>query len=205
MWQRFLRGFLAGAAFAIIVATGSILALQQLGIVAIDFERFGELKYALEWLYDNLGLSMIAFLLLIVWYCLSLGRLATCLRSKASIDVVQHLEQRVDTIVALVFGVGVIWTAVGMRSALMYALGDGAEAVDQSAAVVLDRLVSGGMLVALSSTIAGGVLGYAMRIIKQLALGGELANSYQAAHHEQLQQFAELLADSMSRKAASSA
>jgi len=205
MWHRFLRGFLAGAAFAIIAVTGSVLALQQLGIVAIDFERFGELKNALDWLFDNLGFSLIAFLLLVVWYCLSLSRLATCLSNAASIDTIQHAEQRVDTIVALVFGVGVIWTAVGMRGALMFALGDGADAVDQSAAVVLDRLVSGGMLVALSSTIAGGVLGYAMRIIKQLTLGGELANSYQRAHHAQLHEFADLLAESIVRRGVSRA
>ncbi len=197
MWLRFLRGFASGAAVTLIVVAAAVLLLERYGFISIQTERFGELRHGLQWLITNLGLSLFAFALLIVWYLAAMARLGRSLSSGAPLAEVQQAEQRVDTIVALVFGVGVIWTAVGMRGALTFALGGGAVAIDQSAAVVLNRLVSGGMLVALSSTIAGGVLGYSMRVIRQLSLGSAISARYQLAHQEQTRQFAAIVADAM--------
>jgi len=121
-------------------------------------------------------------------------RLAHTLQQQSPLAEIQQAEQRIDTIVALTFGVGVIWTAVGLRGALTFALEGGAQAVDQSAAVVLDRLVNGGMLVALSSTIAGGVLGYSMRVARQVSFGKSLTRCYQRERDEQTRRFAELIA-----------
>ncbi len=72
------------------------------------------------------------------------------------------------------FGVGVIWTAVGMESALVQALdgvGHGPEAAGLSASGLLERLVNGGLLLALSTTIFGGVFGYLFRLLKVVLLG----------------------------------
>lgn len=182
----------------LIIATASLLLLQRQGIVSIEFHHLWGLTDAISWLTDNLRLSLIAFALLIVWYVVVLFQLSARLATKSDFIAVQQSEQRIDTIVALVFGVGVIWTAIGMRGALIFALGDGANVVDQNAAVVLNRLVSGGMLVALSSTIAGGLIGYAMRLIKQLLLGRKLALCYQRAQDLQLKKLADYLADALS-------
>lgn len=197
MWLRFIRGFASGAVVTLIAVVASVLLLERYGFISIQTEKFANLRFALQWLFENLGLSLFAFALLIVWYLAAMSTLARALSSQAPLAEVQQAEQRVDTIVALVFGVGVIWTAVGMRGALTFALGGGAEAVDQSAAVVLDRLVSGGMLVALSSTIAGGVLGYTMRVLRQLSLGHALRQRYQLEQQEQSQQFAVMIADAL--------
>lgn len=197
MWMKFLRGFASGAGATLVFVAAIVVLLQRQGSLSIDIHRWEALQHSLNWLIDNLGLSLFAFALLVLWYIFSLLKLHRLLKDAAGSVLVQQAEARIDTIVALVFGVGVIWTAVGMRGALMYALGDGAAAVDQSAAVVLNRLVSGGMLIALSSTIAGGVLGYAMRVIKQFVAGVGLAAHYQRAQDAQLQKLAGYLAESI--------
>ena len=91
--------------------------------------------------------------------------------------VVRH-EQLVDLCASLFFGIGVIWTAIGMRDALLFALGDPGGAASQGAFAVLQRLVDGGILLALSTTIVGGVGGYLMRAFKSVLLGRQLAELY---------------------------
>jgi len=81
----------------------------------------------------------------------------------------------------LFFGTGVIWTAIGMRSALIFALGDRDIALQQGAFAMLERLVDGGILLALSTTIFGGVGGYIMRVYKTVTLGTRLQQQYDAA------------------------
>jgi hypothetical protein len=79
----------------------------------------------------------------------------------------------------------VIWTAIGMRSALLYALGDPDIATQAGAFAVLQRLVEGGILTALTTTIVGGVGGYMMRVLKSSLLGTRLSRYYeeQEQHH----------------------
>jgi hypothetical protein len=79
---------------------------------------------------------------------------------------------------SLFFGIGVIWTAIGMRSALIHGLGDPGAATAGDAARVLERLVDGGILLALSTTIFGGIGGYLMRVAKVLTVGTDLRRYY---------------------------
>ena len=62
----------------------------------------------------------------------------------------------------LFFGIGVIWTAIGMRSALIVGLSDldSAMAAQLGSFEILRRLIQGGILLALSTTIFGAVGGY---------------------------------------------
>ncbi len=64
-----------------------------------------------------------------------------------------------------------------MESALLTALGGihGAEdAARQGAWEILRRLVDGGLILALSTTICGGIGGYALRLMKHAVVGRRL-------------------------------
>ncbi len=93
----------------------------------------------------------------------------------------EHLS---DIWISLFFGVGVIWTAVGMRGALLYALGDPGETLADGAFAVLQRMVDGGILTALSTTIFGGAVGYGLRVVKMLVAGADLKRYYERARRE---------------------
>lgn len=96
---------------------------------------------------------------------------------------VSQKEHLVDIWINIFFGVGVIWTAIGMRGALMNGLGNlsAATAASQGAFAILERLVGGGILLALSTTIFGGVGGYLMRVVKAFFVGYELRTFYNEA------------------------
>ena len=66
-----------------------------------------------------------------------------------------------------------------MRSALLFALGDPEATAQAGAYAVLSRLVDGGILSALTTTIVGGVGGYLMRVIKSSLLGTRLNHYYE--------------------------
>jgi hypothetical protein len=102
------------------------------------------------------------------------------------LEKISQLEHLNDVWTSLFFGIGVIWTAIGMRSALLHALGDPGMATQVGATAVLQRLVEGGILTALTTTIVGGVGGYLMRVIKSSLLGTRLSRFYE----EQEQQHA---------------
>ena len=90
-------------------------------------------------------------------------------------------------IVAVGFTIGaVIWTAVGMRSALQAALGDPTSALEDSAGNVLRKLVDGGILLALTTTIVGAVGGYLMRLSKTICAGAALQNYYEALDRQEM-------------------
>jgi hypothetical protein len=135
-------------------------------------QRAGEAVVAVAvWSWRNLGFSLPCFLALLVLYARSLERLRSALASSQPPEIVRQAEHLTDVWTSLFFGVGVIWTAVGMRGALVEALSDsGAGGVE-----VLTRMVDGGILLALSTTIFGGVGGYLMRAWKALAVGADLA------------------------------
>ena len=97
------------------------------------------------------------------------------LDSNSTMDEISQLEHLADVWTSLFFGIGVIWTAIGMRGALVESLtGDVAGGVE-----VLERMIDGGILMALSTTIFGGVGGYLMRAWKALAVGADLARYYE--------------------------
>ncbi len=139
----------------------------------------------LDWTRDNLGLSVPVFAVVLVLFARSLRRLHRGLHESRPADEVAHAEQLTDTWTSLFFGVGVIWTAIGMRGALLFALGDPDTAVTAGAFAVLQRMVDGGILLALSTTIVGGVGGYLMRIVKTMAVGAALRRYYDQAARAQ--------------------
>ena len=133
------------------------------------------------WTYasENLQGSIPLFAVVLVAYVSQMVGLRRLFRSKQPpIDLVVRKEQLLDLCSSLFFGIGVIWTAIGMRGALLFALGDTSQVTADSGMAVLQRLVEGGILLALSTTIVGGMGGYLMRAGKQLVFGRELAMLY---------------------------
>ncbi len=127
----------------------------------------------------NLQGSVLPFALVLAAYFLQLQRLQALLRAPQPIlDKVVRQEQLLDLSATLFVGIGVIWTAIGMRDALIYGLGDPVVSATAGAFSVLQRLVDGGILLALSTTIVGGAGGYLMRVIKSVVLGEKLTALY---------------------------
>ena len=114
---------------------------------------------------------------------MTLGRLKNAVSTSRQVRVNQvvQLDHLTDIWTTLFFGTGVIWTAIGMRSALIFALGDRDMALQQGAFAMLERMVDGGILLALSTTIFGGVGGYLMRVYKTVTLGAILQQQYDDA------------------------
>jgi hypothetical protein len=109
----------------------------------------------------------------------SLHSLQQRLQDGSPLHKVAQADQLTDIWVGLFFGIGVLWTAIGMRSALLYALGDGVAAMTGGgAADLLDRLVRGGILTALTTTIVGGAGGYLLRLYKTIKVGDRLKRFY---------------------------
>jgi len=142
-----------------------------------------------DWLAVNLGYSAIAFILVVILFFYYLWQQQIALNhAETAPDKVQHLDNLTELMMSLSFGIGVIWTAIGMRNALASGL-DGvgsAMAETGNAFEILERLVEGGLLVALSTTIVGGVLGYLLRIIKSILLGRKLNNFYHQLDNQHL-------------------
>ena len=185
MWspnsRRFLQGLSAGA-LGSLVGAGSILYVLSRGeLVTFADGMLPDPGSWLSWVYDNLGSSLPVFALLLLAFFITLGRLRVHLREDEAIEKIVQLDHLTDTWTTLFFGTGVIWTAIGMRSALIFALGDPDETVAEGALAVLKRLVDGGILLALSTTIFGGIGGYLMRVYKSISLGAELQQRYDRA------------------------
>jgi hypothetical protein len=127
-------------------------------------------------LYRHLRLSIVPFGCLFLLYTYLISRLRRYLRRDGiKLSGLTYYDRLLNTTISSFFGVGVIWTAVGMESALMQALNcvnQGQEtAAALSAWALLERLVNGGLLLALSTTVFGGVCGYVLRLLKIVLLG----------------------------------
>jgi hypothetical protein len=124
---------------------------------------------------------VVAFFLTLVCYTGALWRLKHYLKDPgASVEKIAQADHLVDVWINLFFGIGVIWTAVGMRGALLEGLGNlnAHSAVKLGAFSILKRLVDGGILLALSTTIVGAVGGYLLRLVKSLAVGTQVRAYY---------------------------
>ena len=126
--------------------------------------------------YYHLRLSIIPFGLLLALYSFLIIRLRMLLaQQKAEPAQLSFYDRLLNVTISAFFGVGVIWTAVGMESALVEALAgiDQGQQADHilSAGQLLERLVNGGLLLALSTTIFGGVCGYLLRLLRIMLLG----------------------------------
>jgi len=178
--QRFTAGLSAG--FLTVALSGLVM------ILAAD-QTAGESLTArgvslLSWVWRNLGMSMPVFALVIALYIRSLEHLRKALGESAPMQEVGQADHLSDVWTSVFFGVGVIWTAIGMRGALIQALA--MEAGSSGGVEVLERMVDGGILLALSTTIFGGVGGYLMRVWKTLAVGCELKRYYEREQHRDL-------------------
>ncbi len=176
----FVRGLAAGAGLSLALVAGilylpSVLAsplAQTLWSRALDAE-------IVAWVKHNLGYSLVPFSLSLVLFQRTLSLLQRRLNDKGPPDRVAQLDQLSDIWIGLFFGIGVLWTAIGMRSALLYGLGDGATAMAAGGpAGLLDRLVRGGILTALTTTVVGGAGGYLLRLYKTVRVGGALKRYY---------------------------
>jgi hypothetical protein len=177
LWLGMLLSFLTG-----LVAVYLLTVLEVISIAVLDVPG---IQVLFEWSRRNLGLSIMPFGITLGLYIHSLRALQRRLDAGCPPDEISQLEHLNDVWTSLFFGIGVIWTAIGMRSALLYALGDPGVAAQAGAYAVLQRLVEGGILTALTTTIVGGIGGYLMRVIKSSLLGTRLSRYYEAQeqHH----------------------
>ena len=177
----FLKGLVAGALGTLIGVSASLYVLSRIGVIYFSDTTISQPGEWLNWAYTNLGSSIPVFAILLLAYFVTLGRLRSALENARPINQVVQLDHLTDIWTTLFFGTGVIWTAIGMRSALIFALGDRDAALQQGAFAMLERLVNGGILLALSTTIFGGVGGYVMRVYKTIMLGTQLQQQYDNA------------------------
>ncbi len=184
MWRSFRGGLLAGLMAALAGTLATVYVLNMLGFVVVSVSRLPHIQDILLWAYANLRLSVIPFTFILILYLRKLRKL-NALLDDADVRTTEvfQTERWVDSAVSLFFGIGVIWTAIGMRSALLFALGglDQTTAVHLGAFEILRRLVDGGILLALSTTIVGAVGGYLMRVGKTVVVGAKLQE-----HHSRL-------------------
>jgi len=177
----FLKGLAAGALGTLIGVSTVLYLLGRAGVVRFSDTAISRPGDWLNWAYTNLGSSIPVFAALLLAYFITLGQLRKALDNERAINEIVQLDHLTDIWTTLFFGAGVIWTAIGMRSALIFALGDRDTALQQGAFAMLERLVDGGILLALSTTIFGGVGGYVMRVYKTITLGTRLQQQYDTA------------------------
>ena len=177
-----------GWGFAWGVAVGCSLTLIALMSGAHVLDATQPANPILLWLKVNLGYSLGLFVLVATVYAIQLKRLRSMLHQTPppnAQDIIA-LDQMLDVWTQVFIGIGVIWTAVGMRSALQSALGDPSDTLTANADDVLRRLVDGGILLALSTTIVGAVGGYLMRLIKTVITGSMLQHFYEASQSKEI-------------------
>lgn len=179
-WE-FPAGLVLGAGItAIALLTGAMNTPARFVLPTYSADAQG----LIEWVALNLGHSVWLFALVLVLYSMNLSRLSRCLEEWPEATEVVELDQLSDVWINLFIGIGVIWTAVGMRAALQAALGESSSG--DSPEMVLRNLVDGGILLALTTTIVGAVGGYLMRLLKTLRVGARLAQVYEAQQARQL-------------------
>jgi hypothetical protein len=138
---------------------------------------------------ENLQGSILPFVAVLFVYLQQMQKLNSLLAApQPELEGVLRHEQLVDLCAILFFGIGVIWTAIGMRDALLHALGDPGAAAAEGAFAMLQRLVDGGILLALSTTIVGGIGGYLMRAIKSISVGRAMNGLYMRAAQQPVEE-----------------
>ena len=184
----FSAGFISGALGVLLIGATLLYMLNMSEVVAISVLKIPRVQHVLHWTYENLRLSVIPFSLTFLLYCGSLWRLKRYLKDPGvTVEKISQTEHLVDIWINLFFGIGVIWTAIGMRGALLEGLGDlnAQSAAKLGAFSILQRLVDGGILLALSTTIFGAVGGYLLRLIKSLAAGHQIRAYYKRLAEQQ--------------------
>ena len=184
----FSAGFVTGALGVLVIGAGVLYMLNMSEFVAISVLKIPRVQRVLTWTYENLRLSIIPFCFTLLLYTGSLLRLKRYLKDQRTpMEKIAQSEQLVDIWINLFFGIGVIWTAIGMRGALLEGVGDlnAQSAAQLGAFSILQRLVDGGILLALSTTIFGAVGGYLLRLIKSMAVGTQVKAYYNRLAEQQ--------------------
>ena len=177
----FIEGLTAGMFGSAVGVSAILYVLRRQELVSFAADPIPDLTPWLEWAYANLGSSIPVFAALLIAFFFTLSRLRHALAVNKPVNEIVQLDHLTDIWTTLFFGTGVIWTAIGMRSALLFALGEPDATVEAGAFAVLKRLVDGGILLALSTTIFGGIGGYLMRVYKSMTLGAGLQQRYDEA------------------------
>jgi hypothetical protein len=193
--RSFFSGMLLGVVLSLVTGLVGVYLLIALDIVSVSLVDTPGLQAVSEWTRRNLGLSVLPFAITLGLYVHSLRTLARRLEDSAPQNEIGQLEHLTDIWTSLFFGIGVIWTAIGMRSALLFALGDPVMAAQAGAFAILTRLVDGGILTALTTTIVGGVGGYLMRVTKSSYLGTRLSRYYEEQEQRHAARVEHLLRD----------
>ena len=194
MTQRlFLQGLFAGAFGTLTGGAALLYTLARMELIRLQDTAVSAPGEWLAWAYTNLGSSIPVFAMLLLAFFVTLGRLRRFLDDDKPVNQIVQLDHLTDIWTTLFFGTGVIWTAIGMRSALIYALGDRDVAMQEGAFAMLERMIDGGILLALSTTIFGGVGGYLMRVYKTVTLGSRLQHRYDIAARADTSQMRESL------------
>lgn len=181
-WGAFFQEVVLGATTAYAFSVVALYVLTTAGVVSFAPPPLFSVDALLDFAYENLRLSVVFFALALVFYARTWARLRRLVSdNEARPEAVAQGEHLLDISVNLFFGIGVLWTAIGMRSALLYALGDAGTMPQQNAFAILERLVDGGILLALSTTIFGGAVGYLLRLFKAISLGTALQRFYDGA------------------------
>ncbi len=175
----FAKGAFSGAFAGIAVCLVLLYALNAGGVIILTTPELPTLTQLLNAIYSNLQESLLLFAAVLLLYVVKFRQLQRELALPApNLQRVISAENTTDLCANLFFGIGVIWTAIGMRGALVAALSHPVAAAQEGAFSILQRLVDGGILLALSTTIFGGIGGYIMRSCKTLLLGGTLHSFY---------------------------
>jgi hypothetical protein len=173
---------------ALVGMLGAVLAIVLSGAVPGASLDPGALQ---AWIGTNLGTSLWLFTAILVAFIAHMTRLSELLQAqdgdRDQQNRIARLDQITDVWIQLFVGVGVIWTAIGMRDALMATLGDGTTPLASGADSVLRQLVDGGILLALSTTIVGGIGSYLMRLAKTSIVGANLYRFYARERDQQLE------------------
>jgi len=192
----FMKGMMIGMLSTLVAGMAVLYMLNMTHVVAISIIGVPEVHQVLTWTYDNLRLSVIPFSLVLLLFFWTLTTLRADLKNNTiTMEKAGQAEQLTEYWIRIFFGIGVIWTAIGLRNALLSGVGglDAASAARLGAFAILQRLVDGGILLALSTTIVGGIGGYVMHLIKAFVVGKKLQAFYLAADARQAQAVDHLL------------
>lgn len=166
------------------------LAIGLLAMIAfLPWQQSDLLTEASSWLVVNMGQSIWLFGAVLLFYGSNLMKLHKLILDKASYKYIVQLDQLSDIWIHLFIGIGVVWTAIGMRSALSTTL-NSPTSLAAGSGEILSRLVDGGILLALTTTIVGAMGGYLMQLMKTFYLGSKLTEYY---HNEERRDVGTLL------------
>lgn len=118
MTQRvFLQGLFAGALGTMTGGAALLYTLARMELIRLQDTTVSSPGEWLEWAYTNLGSSIPVFAVLLLAFFVTLGRLRRYLDEDKPVNQIVQLDHLTEIWTTLFFGTGVIWTAIGMRSA----------------------------------------------------------------------------------------